>query len=174
MKKKKGNVYIVNGDVVTGIATNGTKFIFDLDKVSEFTWRVNTNGYIFSCIHFKKEDGKSSNRQLLLHRFVMNLHQSEGSKVVDHINHDIKNNCKSNLRICTHSQNLMNRPTQKNNSSGYPGIYFHKRDKVWIARIRVQQKYIFLGCSKNLEELISKRQEAEKFYFGEYIYKGEK
>ena len=58
----------------------------------------------------------------------------DNDKVVDHIDGD-KSNCKkSNLRICTPAENSRNGSLNKNNISGYKGVYFDKRKKRWYAR----------------------------------------
>ena len=45
------------------------------------------------------------------------------------------NNQRYNLRKCTHQQNLQNRQLNKNNTSGYKGVKWAKRNKKWRVRI---------------------------------------
>ena len=41
------------------------------------------------------------------------IENPDGKPYVDHIDHDAKNNCITNLRWASHSQNMMNRKKQK-------------------------------------------------------------
>ncbi len=68
---------------------------------------------------------------------------------VDHINQDKSDNRWDNLRIVDHQKNARNLPRYTNNKSGSTGVYFHKRDKQWIAFIHVNGKKIHLGCFEN-------------------------
>ena len=70
----------------------------DFEKISDRYWSQNCNGYIFS---------RKGNIRVFLHRYIMNL--TERNLVVDHINHDILDNKKSNLRIATFTQNNINK-----------------------------------------------------------------
>lgn len=70
----------------------------DFEKISDRYWSQNCNGYIFS---------RKGNIRVFLHRYIMNL--TDQNLVVDHINHDILDNRKSNLRIATFTQNNLNR-----------------------------------------------------------------
>ena len=60
-------------------------------------------------------------------------------KVIDHIDGDVKNNRINNLREATFSQNAMNRGKTIENKSGYKGVCFHKRDKIWQSQIEFRQ-----------------------------------
>ena len=76
-------------------------------------------------------------------------------KIIDHINHNTLDNRKCNLRICTHFENMQNR---RDNKTGKTGVYYNKRDDVFVASIGTK----FIGQSKSLEEAIKMREEAEK------------
>ena len=136
---------------------NKTKIdLEDLEKVLSKKWRCSNNGYI------------KSNDNLLLHRFIMDCPKD---KVVDHINGDKTDNRKSNLRICSQSENLRNSKISKDNNSGYKGVSFHKASGKWRARITVNKDTKYLGLFKDKEKAIKVRKEAENKYFGEYNYK---
>jgi hypothetical protein len=129
----------------------------DIDLIKEYKWTIDGNGYV-SC-NRKKE------KTVLMHRLIINC---PNDMMVDHINHDILDNRKENLRIVTRSQNLRNRDLGKNNKSGCNGVNWHKESQKWIARITVNKKVIYLGVYDNLDEAIRVRKEAEIKYFGEY------
>ncbi len=58
--------------------------------------------------------------KLRLHRVVMST--PKGLQT-DHINGDTLDNRKSNLRVCTSAENQRNRGKQRNNKSGFKGVY---------------------------------------------------
>ena len=122
----------------------------DIDKIKNYKWRVNDNGYVLTDI-------KGTTKKIRLHRFIMDC---PDDKVVDHINHDRLDNRKSNLRICTQQQNLMNKKSV--------GVTFDKRRNKWYAQIMHNRKHVFLGSFNTKEEAIEARKRAEIEYFGEY------
>ena len=79
-------------------------------------------------------------------------------------------NRKSNLRICTSSQNNMNRKIFSNNKSGCTGVIWNKDTNKWIAYITVNKKRIHLGSFINFKDAKQARKEAEEKYFGEWSY----
>lgn len=70
-------------------------------------------------------------KNVYLHRLIMGFPKG---KDVDHINHDCLDNRRSNLRVCTRSENLANARARPN-KHGYRGIFKHSRRKAWRARI---------------------------------------
>ena len=92
-------------------------------------------------------------KHFLVHRLVA-IHHIQNPlklKVVDHIDHDKENNCISNLRWCTHSQNGLNSIKRKNCSSQYKGV--HKHGNYWRVRFvifdGIRKSF---GCYKTEEE----------------------
>lgn len=87
---------------------------------------------------------------------------------VDHRDNNGLNNCRDNLRHCTHAQNMQNRKIQGNNRSGYKGVFWCKREKRWIASIGVQGKQITLGRFFCLIKAAKVYDTAARKYHGEY------
>lgn len=141
--------------------TNQNCAIIDLDdyeRVSKYHWLKDPKSGYWRCTSITKEYGR-----VLLHRFIMNCPKG---KVVDHkfLNRD--DNRKSELRVCTTTDNNRNTsiPVGK---SGYRGITVTKSGK-FAVRIWVNNKAKNLGTFDRLEEAVKIRREAEKKYFGEY------
>ena len=65
--------------------------------------------------------GRNPKRLVLLSRFIMNPPQD---MVVDHINGDIYDNRRENLRIANRRQNALN--AKRRNSSGFTGVSLYK------------------------------------------------
>jgi hypothetical protein len=70
---------------------------------------------------------------------------------IDHINGNKLDNRKSNLRICTRSQNNANMGKPSNNTSGYKGVSWDKRANKWVARLNSNGK---LQWSKHFDNKI--------------------
>ena len=105
-------------------------------------------------------------RRYFLHNLIMR--PPEGYEV-DHINGNVLDNRRGNLRLVTHSQNCKNKK-QYTNSSYHMGVSYRKDrpSKPWCSQIIVDGKRIGLGQYKTKEEALQVRLEAEKKYYGEY------
>lgn len=165
--RKKYNIYdLTSRDYGIGWTSNTNKeFYFDLedyDKIKNYTWWENDNGYILAM---------SNEKHIRQHRLILDM-LDDKEYDIDHIHgkNTRNDNRKSNLRICTHSQNLMNVPIRLNNTSGTTGVNWFKPAKKWCAEIQVDKKSICLGYYNDIKDAIRARKEAEEKYFGEYSY----
>jgi hypothetical protein len=86
---------------------------------------------------------------------------------LDHINRNRSDNRISNLREVTNKQNHQNRSKPSNNTSGHPGVSWHKRDSKWLSSIRHNYKKTHLGYFTNIEDAIAARKAAEKLYWAD-------
>ena len=142
----------------------------DFDRVNEFKWqylKVGT-GYAQRKQHIGYKDGKQIQKIILMHRFIMGV---EDSKVhVDHINHDTLDNRKSNLRLCTNSENSRNKIVRKGGSSKYKGVWKERGNLVRPFRsgIVLNQKRINLGRFAIEREAAIAYNKAALHYFGEF------
>lgn len=127
--------------------------------VESHGWCIDSHGYAVATIKYKKT---------YLHRLIMKV--IDTSVYVDHINRNKLDNRKSNLRLCSHRDNLNNRPANKNNTSGFKGLYWHKRNNKWVVRITVEGKCISLGCYSDKIEAAKIYNAAAIKYFGEFAY----
>jgi hypothetical protein len=110
-------------------------------------------------------------RAVYLHRVILErvLGRSlDTGELVDHIDGDPLNNCRSNLRVATYAQNSMNSKRQVRSSSGYKGVYWDKRIQRYRAQITCNQKRIRLGTFKTPEEAHEAYKIAAVKYFGEF------
>jgi len=92
-------------------------------------------------------------------------------KQLDHINGIRNDNRIINLREATNSQNSMNKPNRKDNTSGHKGVKFNKKTNKWEANIKVNQKQTYLGLFVNKEDAIKAYQKAASLLHGEFAYK---
>jgi hypothetical protein len=86
----------------------------------------------------------SKNYGLFMHRVILGLSKGDG-KHSDHINGNKLDNRKSNLRICTRSENMKNSKIQSNNTSGFKGVNLKKSTGKWGAQIMSNGRVIHLG-----------------------------
>ncbi len=158
-KNKKFNKYdLETHEYGVGTMNDGNEFFFDKEdfhKIKDICWHLQ-KGYIVGL-----QDGA----RVRMHRLLMN---ASANSVVDHVNHDKRDNRKFNLRVCEQNQNAKNRRINKNNVSGCTGVYYCNRDKKWCASIKVNYKKLSLGRFNKKEDAIDARKKAEPIYFGEY------
>ena len=64
---------------------------------------------------------------------------------LDHRNLDKSDNRFSNLREATPTQNMLNKPRYKNNTSGFIGFTYYKPTGVWRAELRINGQHVYLG-----------------------------
>lgn len=83
-------------------------------------------------------------RPTLLHRDVMGSSDKSRQVHVDHINRNTLDNRKTNLRICTSSQNSMN-STRVWGLSNYRGVHWDKERSKWKAQLKFNGKHYNLG-----------------------------
>lgn len=163
MRNNLENNYSINENIVKGYCFNtNLEFLIDLQDyqvVKPYHWKENSNKYHpYIC-------AKIEGKWIYLHRYIMGAKSGE---YVDHINRDVTDNRRSNLRIVTNQENAYNSKIHKNNTSGYTGVYWSNKDNFWYAQIR-KNKVIGLGCYHKKEDAIKARLVAEKEYFGEEL-----
>ena len=162
-KNKKLNTYSFKGDYVIGIDGNNNSFVFDtddFDRVSKHCWNVNlSTGYVTTNIKRK---------HVILSRYIMRV--SDEKILIDHRNHILTDNRKSNLRYASKSENCRNSKPQSNNTSGIPGVSLNKKSNKWVAYIYVNNIRKHLGTFTNKEDAITARMKAENEYFQDFSY----
>ncbi len=122
----------------------------DYDNLSQHKWHISESksrysSRLYAATRIAGHDGKRV--KVSMHRMIMGFPPGMD---VDHINHNGLDNTRSNLRICTRSENLMNqwpRTSYKGKpvSSKHKGVSWSKQHGKWEAGIGVGGKYIHLG-----------------------------
>lgn len=134
----------------------------DFYLLSENNWQVNLGTKMVQ--RCERVAGKI--KTLLLARVITNAPKN---MQVDHKNHNKLDNQKSNLRVCTRSQNGQNRTKQSSPShSKYKGVSFW--DGKWKAKIRVKNVNIYLGTFKDEISAAKAYDKVAKENFGEFAF----
>ena len=108
-------------------------------------------------------------RAILAHRLAwFYVHGTWPVSEIDHVNRQRTDNRISNLREATRSQNGINNPIRKNNTSGVVGVSWSASRFRWTAQIVINKKCIPLGRYINKEDAISARKQAETKYHGNF------
>ena len=87
----------------------------DVKFVSEWFWQStcvyssNTRKYIYAASYLGRKD--KDKRLVYLHRLLM---QPKKGQVVDHLNGNMLDNRRSNLRVCTQRENMCNQTMHRN------------------------------------------------------------
>ena len=118
-----------------------------------------TRGYILVRI---------GNRLYRAHRIIWEMHHGPIPKgnELDHIDTNRANNRLSNLRVCTHAQNCLNRGANKNNRFGLKGVLMCE-GRI-ISRIMVNGRTTDLGSFPTPEAAHAAYCAAAKEHHGEF------
>lgn len=125
--------------------------LFDIEtmpKVMSKKWYLDKNGYAVAR-------GERRGTSIRMHRF---LTDAKKGQEIDHINRDKLDNRLSNLRFVTHQENCLNRALGKPHRD--------KQRNLWKARVKINQREVFLGRYKTYEEAEIVLKEAHIKYFG--------
>jgi hypothetical protein len=152
-----------DGLTATVILTKGQVAVIDAEDakmISQNCWHAAPSRGCFYAYRGEFSDNKS----IAMHRQIMNASAGE---FVDHANEDTLDNRKSNLRICTNSQNMAN--SSKNRSKGrfpYKGVSLNRQGK-YVARIRGgRDRNIHLGVFVEMEDAARAYDRAAKERYG--------
>jgi len=132
----------------------------DSSLIEKYNWFIHTTGS-YSRVCYDK-----NNKRLYLHRLILNI--EDPHMVVDHINGNPLDNRKENLRLSDKSTNGMNRPKNKNNSTGYKGVVWYPVSKTYSAELMVKGVRYRKHGFKTAKEAAKKYNELAIEHHGEF------
>lgn len=130
------------------------------ELIREYKWCANKHNNCWYAQTSKKFNNKV--QKIYMHRLIMHAKKDQ---IIDHIDGNSLNNCRSNLRFCSHTENLYNTSARRNNKLGYKGIYWNKKEKKFRCYINVNKKNIHIGYFSTIEDaILSYNQAAQKYH----------
>lgn len=147
--------------------------LFSYDPVSGvLSWKMKPSRHVNIGDVVKGKQVMIQGISFLTSRICFVVHHGRPLKdgmLIDHINHDHRDNRIENLREVTPSQNAMNCRPRISKKSGLPkGVSFHRLNRKYQAQIQLNRRCQFLGHFDTPEEASAAYQEAAKRLFGEY------
>ena len=148
----------------------------DFEYLNQFKWYAYRRHikYTYYAGRTIRENG--SKKTIRMHNIIAQRYFENNYEQIDHKDRNGLNNQKENLRICSISQNCMNRRSY--GVSNFSGVSLHKYSHMlknglkeyvkWRARIKVNGKSIFLGSFKTELEASEAYKKAAKIHFGEF------
>ena len=131
----------------------------DYEKIHQYKWNIRKYGrtsYAYAC---------KNGVRILMHRLIMN---AEIGQIIDHIDGNGLNNLKSNLRFCTHKENMWNSRKRKDNKSGHKGVFYNKYSKVYLVQMIINKKNTNLGYFDNYDDAVNRYVTVAKQIHGEF------
>ena len=104
----------------------------DQHIVDKHTWHESGPG--------KHPATKINGKSIRLHKLIL-----PEAKTIDHINRNVLDARKENLRECSQAENILNRGVFKNSKTGLKGVCWHKQSGTFRATIQIAGKKVHLG-----------------------------
>lgn len=170
MKTKQ--ISVIDGIAIVPLSRGAVAIVDPIDAamVGHWNWNFSPRDISGYAVRQHREYGLKP-RLILMHRLIMRA--VIGGKIdegleVDHVDGDGLNNRRSNLRVCTRSQNAMNRIRPITNRTGHKGVRLDKKLGKYVASIRVSGRYIHIGTFELLDEACAAQEVAAERYHGDF------
>lgn len=157
----------VKGDIAIIPLTQGYVAVIDAQDVplvEGFRWHAKVQRRSVYAAR-RRRAGSEGSETVRMHRVIADA--ADGMDV-DHLNHDGLDNRRSNLRVCTRSENMHNQRLSKANTTGYKGVRWSRADNKYVACIKLRGKRIYLGAFDNAEDAHEAYCKASKRLHGEF------
>lgn len=132
----------------------------DFEWLNQYRWHLN-KGYVARTGPKK--------RTIRMHREVM---QTPVGLLTDHINGNLLDNRRTNLRVCSPADNQHNSRKPRSNTSGFKGVYRGRNGNRWHARIGVNGETIHIGTFDSPEAAHAAYCAAADKHHGEFANHG--
>jgi hypothetical protein len=134
--------------------------------LSLLPWHVEKKAQSSHLFYATRKSSRGSTPQnILMHRLIID---APAGVEVDHRDGNGLNNTRQNIRLASHSQNMKNSRSRKNNRSGYKGVSWCPREEGWRSYINVNGKFKSLGYHETAEAAAKTRDLAAKKYHADF------
>lgn len=114
-------------------------------------------------LHGYDKDGHTQTKTLYM---VSLIQPTPPGFMVDHKDCNPLNNQRSNLRLATNKNNIINSKARTNNKTGVKGVYWHEAKQRFVVQLSVDGKKKWIGDFKTLPEAAKASEAAIKKYHG--------
>lgn len=133
----------------------------DYDLVKDTLWSTCRCGYANTRVTI----GKRRQICIKMHRVILDV---EPGVQVDHVNGNGLDNRRSNLRLADNCQNGWNRKRDVRNKSGVKGVYWHSKNRRWIASIKMRGLVVYRRSFGSLSVAENEIRKARVKFHGEF------
>lgn len=131
----------------------------DFDLVNKHRWAARKSRHLFYA------QSKIGGKTVSLHAFLLTPPLNVD---VDHIDGNGLNNQRSNLRICSHMENMANQKRHSDSKSPFKGIWRASNCDRWAAQLVFNGKKVYLGVYKNAADAALAYDKKAKELFGPF------
>jgi len=136
----------------------------DYAYLRRWTWTLDVStGYAVRYIN--RDDCREKH---YMHLAIAKRAKRRGGQQIDHSDRNTLNNQRCNLRVSTFTGQHANRMKQRNNTSGFKGVFWHKPTRKWMAQIGVQCRHIYLGLFASRRNAALAYNQAARTHFGKF------
>lgn len=131
------------------------------------SWNAKFSGKVAGCLSKSKGyiEIIINNKIYYAHRLAwLYVTGAFPKKEIDHINGIRNDNRVDNLRAATHEDNQKNQKLRKDNSTGYQGVIFNKKEEKYKVQINNKGERIYGSSHENYKDAVDERKRLEKKY----------
>jgi hypothetical protein len=134
---KRIPLWAKDGGIRAWVFVSGRDFVW----LNQWRWSLGSHGYAYR-VH--RVDGKQ--RTIYMHRQILGLERGD-RRMGEHENRNPLDCRRSNLRIAERGQldNLQNSSLSAANTSGYRGVCWRKKERKWVAEVKLDGRKYHLG-----------------------------
>jgi hypothetical protein len=110
--------------------------VADYERLSCYKWCAQKK---VTCYYARRQ---AKGRVVLMHHMILDI---PAGMVCDHKNHNGLDNRRSNLRVCTPTQNMQNSRPREGGTSRYKGVFWDSQKRKWRAKIGHNRRLIHIG-----------------------------